>query len=665
MLAVQAISPHRITTDGNVAASLVCGLCKCVHEAHMNNTNLEKLRDRCLDLLDLLLHLGGFDEFISTSKSLPEPPELPQVFANITHRFIALVKHKQEHDQLYAELRDLEVSEQPQVVMQLHQSSLLLPFPFLLLRLQWMTWWLQTKAIQWSMHEKIKVSPVQGGAQLFLSYRVSETGRKRHGGDRTVPQLKSALEAQGYSVFVGESDIEGGASWAQAIQMAITDCQVFIPVCSKTYGDTKWTLRELHAADKANKEILPLWHSGDYPPKPVSMYLDHVQRLPRGNQPLVQANFQSLVSDLVEAVKKEHGCTASPALHPNGLLYGLRLLRLLLLTGGDTASRLLSWLCKCVHEAHVYSINLKQLRDQCLDLLDLILHLSGIDGFISTSRSSFELPTLPQGFANNMHQFNALVEVDATFALSVDHKRMLLEEVNDKLNDGMPSMLVALLKDKDSKDAFKRAVGSEDTIFISIDELCLSFPDDSPLLPTIEALLCKRRQSTPVKKERAPSAALAQSQQGRQKVSPVQGGAQLFLSYRVPETGRKEQRGDCTVPQLKSALESHGYSVFVGESDIEGGASWVQTIQVAITDCQVFIPVCSKTYGGTKWTLSGDYPPKPVSMYLSHVQRLPRGNQRLVQADFQSLVSDLVAAIKKVGGPAAGAGAAVGHMGLA
>ncbi|GFH07132.1 TIR domain-containing protein, partial [Haematococcus lacustris] len=142
------------------------------------------------------------------------------------------------------------------------------------------------------------VSPAQGGAQLFLSYRVPETGRK---GDRTVLKLKSALESHGYSVFVDES---GGASWVQTIQVAITDCQVFIPVCSKTYGDTKWTLRELHAADEANKEILPIWHSGDYPPKPVSMYLGNLQRLPRGSQPLKQANFQSLVSDLVAAIKK-------------------------------------------------------------------------------------------------------------------------------------------------------------------------------------------------------------------------------------------------------------------------------------------------------------------------------------------------------------------------
>ncbi|GFH27766.1 hypothetical protein HaLaN_26144, partial [Haematococcus lacustris] len=53
--------------------------------------------------------------------------------------------------------------------------------------------------------------------------------------------------------------------------------------------------------------------------------------------------------------------------------------------------------------------------------------------------------------------------------------------------------LMDLLKDKDSKDAFRRAVEVEETIFISIDELCLRFPDDSPLLPTVEALLCEGR----------------------------------------------------------------------------------------------------------------------------------------------------------------------------
>ncbi|KAL6749458.1 hypothetical protein V8C86DRAFT_2845510 [Haematococcus lacustris] len=331
---------------GDVAASLLSGLCKCAHGKHVNNTNLEKLRDQCLDLLDLVLHLGHIGAFISTSRNSSELPKLPKEITRIMSRFETFLKeanvycenyirqgmmaglsrflldppehkedsfhsgHQEDFEELVTELRDLRAD-----------ATLTLSVVY-----TGMTEEAKDKVnagmppVGGANSLELPAKPtedtscvggqVQGGAQLFLSYRVPETGRKRHGGDRTVPLLKSALEAQGYSVFVGESDIEGEASWAQAIQVAITDCQVFIPVCSKTYGDTKWTLRELHAANEAKKEILALWHSGDYPPKPVSMYLTGVQRLPRGNQPLVQADFQSLVSDLVAAIKKVGGPAA-------------------------------------------------------------------------------------------------------------------------------------------------------------------------------------------------------------------------------------------------------------------------------------------------------------------------------------------------------------------
>ncbi|KAL6760435.1 hypothetical protein V8C86DRAFT_1091789 [Haematococcus lacustris] len=267
----------------------------------------------------------------------------------------------------------------------------------------------------------------------------------------------------------------------------------------------------------------------------------------------------------------------------------------------NVAASLLSGVCKCVHGEHENSNNLKKLLVRCLDILDLVLYVLNLDGFISTSRSSSDLPKLPDAFTNIMSRFNTFLEevktycesyatkglwatgsrfllflkhkqrydelaselrgltADATFALGVDHKRAL-KEINEKLNAGMPSVmdeelkkylaglkvtgyselicqphlealwsnhfmheqavrwglwwavfpgkltindtldeaaqkkLVDLLVNKDSKDAFRRAVELEDTIFISIDELCLSFPDDSPLLPTVETLLCKGRQ---------------------------------------------------------------------------------------------------------------------------------------------------------------------------
>jgi hypothetical protein len=50
--------------------------------------------------------------------------------------------------------------------------------------------------------------------------------------------------------------------------------------------------------------------------------------------------------------------------------------------------------------------------------------------------------------------------------------------------------------------------------------------------------------------------------------------AQVMISYRVPETGAKELGGDGTVERLADALQSLGFSVFVGEQ--EGGlvAGW-------------------------------------------------------------------------------------------
>ncbi|KAL6760438.1 hypothetical protein V8C86DRAFT_2552204 [Haematococcus lacustris] len=329
---------------GDEAASLLKGLCECVHGAHVNQTYVKKLRDRCLDLLDLVLHLGGIGAFISTSRYSSELPKLPKGFTRLMSRFNALIeevnayckqctgedlmavysrfllyhKHKEDYEELVTELCDLTAD-----------ATLTLSVVYMGMTEEAKD---KRKANLVELPAKptedascVEVSPVQGGAQLFLSYRVPETGMKEHGGDRTVPLLKSALEAQGYSVFVAESDIEGGASWVQTIQVAITDCQVFIPVCSKTYGETKWTLRELHEADEANKEILPLWHSGDYPPKTVSMYLRSVQRLPRGNQPLVQANFQSLVSDLVAAIKKAGCLPRNPPGPSNQALQGLTL----------------------------------------------------------------------------------------------------------------------------------------------------------------------------------------------------------------------------------------------------------------------------------------------------------------------------------------------------
>jgi hypothetical protein len=125
-------------------------------------------------------------------------------------------------------------------------------------------------------------APIIGMCDVMISYRVPETGE---GGDKSVFVLQAALEARGFRVFVGEAAIEGGSSWPTTIQRGVEECQAFVVLCSPTYGDdvaSKWTKRELELADNLNKPLIPVWHSGPYPPKPVAIFLGGTQRIPGG-----------------------------------------------------------------------------------------------------------------------------------------------------------------------------------------------------------------------------------------------------------------------------------------------------------------------------------------------------------------------------------------------
>ena len=143
--------------------------------------------------------------------------------------------------------------------------------------------------------------------------------------------------------------------------------------------------------------------------------------------------------------------------------------------------------------------------------------------------------------------------------------------------------------------------------------------------------------------------------------------AQVMLSYRVKETGAKHLGGDDTVVQLARALESRGFSVFVGEADLMGGDRWAAEIQKAVKACQAFVVLCSPTYGDTTWTYreiqladnnrkpivalwhSGVFPPPEVEIFLGGEQRVPRGNNPLSHddCDFDAVVNELVETLRR------------------
>lgn len=92
--------------------------------------------------------------------------------------------------------------------------------------------------------------------------------------------LKTALEDLGYSVFLDIHCIEGGKDWQDVLNMAITNCSLFIPLITMQYGQTLWTNREIKLADVLEKVILPINFNKTWPPKCLAIQFATTQYIP-------------------------------------------------------------------------------------------------------------------------------------------------------------------------------------------------------------------------------------------------------------------------------------------------------------------------------------------------------------------------------------------------
>ena len=71
-------------------------------------------------------------------------------------------------------------------------------------------------------------------------------------------QLKSELQDLGCNVFLDIDEIEGGHDWADALNSAVLNCDLFVPLITPNYGYTQWTNREVKLADIKKKQIIPI-----------------------------------------------------------------------------------------------------------------------------------------------------------------------------------------------------------------------------------------------------------------------------------------------------------------------------------------------------------------------------------------------------------------------
>jgi len=75
-----------------------------------------------------------------------------------------------------------------------------------------------------------------------------------------VKELAEDLQQAGYDVWYDLTDLEGGDHWADELQAAIDESQVYVLVISPRSVASEWVEKEFIYADSEGKKIVPLLH---------------------------------------------------------------------------------------------------------------------------------------------------------------------------------------------------------------------------------------------------------------------------------------------------------------------------------------------------------------------------------------------------------------------
>ena len=78
--------------------------------------------------------------------------------------------------------------------------------------------------------------------------------------------LKAQLTLLGCDVYLDVDEIKVGMDWQDALNDAVNNCEIFIPLVTPNYGLTLWTNREVKFADIKEKLIVPINFLKQWPP---------------------------------------------------------------------------------------------------------------------------------------------------------------------------------------------------------------------------------------------------------------------------------------------------------------------------------------------------------------------------------------------------------------
>jgi hypothetical protein len=144
--------------------------------------------------------------------------------------------------------------------------------------------------------------------KIFLSYCVCDTGNKR-GGDSTAYQVKAALEAAGFEVFM-DCNLEGGDDWGTVINTSLLGADAMVALSSTHFAKlrpegmamagTSWTLNEVRSfMKKKPKMLFPLLHSGEWPPDALFVECNAIEEVK------LSTGVETAMERLVASIKRK------------------------------------------------------------------------------------------------------------------------------------------------------------------------------------------------------------------------------------------------------------------------------------------------------------------------------------------------------------------------
>ncbi|XP_014662779.1 PREDICTED: uncharacterized protein LOC106805611 isoform X2 [Priapulus caudatus] len=131
------------------------------------------------------------------------------------------------------------------------------------------------------------------GKEILISYVRAEAAHH-------AVCLKEELSALGFSVYLDVDEIKTGVDWQDALNYAVSNCEVLVPLVTPHYGETQWTNREVKLADVLGKSVIPVSFVKKWPPRCLAIQFATTQFIPWKTQEEIDLAIKRGIEDAID-----------------------------------------------------------------------------------------------------------------------------------------------------------------------------------------------------------------------------------------------------------------------------------------------------------------------------------------------------------------------------